>query len=52
MLDAFAKAAKEVLAEEAGKDPMFKKVLRQHEGLPGNRTRKWHNLGYLPRDFE
>jgi TRAP-type mannitol/chloroaromatic compound transport system substrate-binding protein len=51
MLDAFAKASKEVIAEEAAKDPMFKKV---HDSMSAfqAKNRNWHNLGYLPRDYK
>jgi TRAP-type mannitol/chloroaromatic compound transport system substrate-binding protein len=51
MLDAFAKASKEVIAEESAKDPMFKKV---HDSMSAfqNKNRDWHNLGYLPRDYK
>ena len=51
MLDAFAKASKEVIAEESAKDPMFKKV---HDSMSAfqNKNREWHNLGYLPRDYK
>ena len=51
MLDAFQKAAKEVLAEESAADPMFKKTYESMKAFQDNH-RKWHNLGYLPRDFE
>jgi TRAP-type mannitol/chloroaromatic compound transport system substrate-binding protein len=51
MLDAFAKASKEVIAEESAKDPMFKKV---HDSMSAfqNKNRDWHNLGFLPRDYK
>lgn len=51
MLDAFAKASKEVIAEEAAKDPMFKKV---HDSMSAfqNKNREWHNLGFMPRDYK
>lgn len=51
MLDAFAKASKEVLAEESAKDPMFKKVYDSMSAFQ-NKNRKWHNFGYLPRDYK
>ncbi|MBK8119935.1 MAG: TRAP transporter substrate-binding protein [Sulfuritalea sp.] len=51
MLDAFAKASKEVMIEESAKDPMFKKV---HDSMVAfqAKNRKWHDLGYLPRDYK
>ncbi|MDO9479981.1 MAG: TRAP transporter substrate-binding protein [Hydrogenophaga sp.] len=51
MLDAFAKASKDVLAEESAKDPMFKKVYDSMSAFQ-NKNRAWHNLGYLPRDHK
>lgn len=51
MLDAFAKASKEVLAEESAKDPMFKKVVDSMTAFQ-DKNREWHNLGYLPRDYK
>jgi TRAP-type mannitol/chloroaromatic compound transport system substrate-binding protein len=51
MLDAFAKASKEVIAEESAKDPMFKKVYDSMSAFQ-NKNREWHNLGYLPRDYK
>ena len=51
MLDAFAKASKEVLAEESAKDPMFKKVYDSMSAFQ-NKNRKWHDFGYLPRNFK
>ena len=51
MLDAFAKASKEVLAEESAKDPMFKKVYDSMSAFQ-NKNRKWHDYGYLPRNFK
>lgn len=51
MLDAFAKASKEVIAEESAKDPMFKKVYDSMSAFQ-NKNRNWHNLGYLPRDYK
>lgn len=51
MLDAFNKASKEVLAEESAKDPMFKKVYDSMSAFQ-NKNRKWHDLGYLPRDYK
>lgn len=51
MLDAFAKASKEVLAEESAKDPMFKKTYDSMAAFQ-NKNRKWHDFGYLPRDHK
>ena len=51
MLDAFAKASKEVLAEESAKDPMFRKVYDSMSAFQ-NKNRKWHDLGYLPRNYK
>ena len=51
MLDAFAKASKEVLAEESAKDPMFKKTYDSMAAFQ-EKNRKWHALGYLPRDHK
>ena len=51
MLDAFAKASKEVLAEESAKDPMFKKVYESMAAFE-KKNAKWHHLGYLPRDYD
>ena len=51
MLDAFAKASKEVVAEESAKDPMFKKVADSMAAFH-DKNREWHNLGYLPRDYK
>ncbi len=51
MLDAFAKASKEVLAEESAKDPMFKKVYDSMSAFQ-NKNRKWHDYGYLPRNYK
>jgi TRAP-type mannitol/chloroaromatic compound transport system substrate-binding protein len=51
MLDAFAKASKEVIAEESAKDPMFKKVYDSMAAFQ-NKNREWHHLGYLPRDYK
>jgi TRAP-type mannitol/chloroaromatic compound transport system substrate-binding protein len=50
MLDAFAKASKEVLAEEGAKDPMFKKVNDSMQAFQ-EKNRKWHDYGYLPRSY-
>ena len=51
MLDAFAKASREVLAEESAKDPMFKKVYDSMSAFQ-NKNRRWHDLGYLPRSYK
>ncbi len=51
MLAAFAKAAKEVLAEESAKDATFKKVADSMIAFQ-EKNRAWHNLGYLPRNFK
>jgi TRAP-type mannitol/chloroaromatic compound transport system substrate-binding protein len=51
MLDAFAKASREVMAEEAAKDAMFKKVLDSMNAFQ-KKNEQWHHLGYLPRDFK
>lgn len=51
MLDAFAKASKEVLAEESARDPMFKKVYDSMSAFQ-NKNRKWHDFGYLPRNYK
>ena len=51
MLDAFAKASKEVLAEESAKDPLFKKVYDSMSAFQ-NKNREWHELGYLPRNYK
>jgi TRAP-type mannitol/chloroaromatic compound transport system substrate-binding protein len=51
MLDAFAKASKEVIAEESAKDAMFKKVYDSMSAFQA-KNRNWHSLGYLPRDFK
>jgi TRAP-type mannitol/chloroaromatic compound transport system substrate-binding protein len=51
MLDAFAKASREVLAEEAAKDATFKKVYDSMLAFQ-NKNRKWHDYGYLPRNYK
>jgi TRAP-type mannitol/chloroaromatic compound transport system substrate-binding protein len=51
MLDAFAKASKEVIAEESAKDPMFKKVYDSMSAFQ-DKNRDWHNLGFLPRNYK
>ena len=50
MLDAFAKASRDVLAEESAKDPTFKKVYDSLSAFQ-NKNRKWHDYGYLPRSY-
>jgi len=51
VLRAFQKATDEVLAEEAAKDPMFKKVLNSQRAFQ-KEHRLWKDLGYLPRDWK
>jgi len=51
MLDAFATASKEVLAEESAKDPLFKKVYDSMAAFQ-NKNRRWHDYGYLPRSYK
>lgn len=51
LLAAFKKASDEVLAEEAAKDPMFKKVLDSMVAFQ-RQNAKWHEFGFLPRDFK
>ncbi len=51
LLDAFAKASKDVLAEESAKDPMFKKIYDSMTAFQGA-NEKWQSKGYLPRDFK
>jgi TRAP-type mannitol/chloroaromatic compound transport system substrate-binding protein len=48
MLDAFKKSWDEVAAEEAAKDPMFKKVYDNLEAFRAE-YRYWSALGFLPR---
>ncbi|MBE2260190.1 MAG: TRAP transporter substrate-binding protein [Rhodobacteraceae bacterium] len=50
MLAAFAKATKEVMAEESANDPQFKKVYDSMTAFQKQNS-KWHDFGYLPRDF-
>ena len=50
-LDAFAKASKEVMIEESAKDATFKKVFDSMTAFQ-ELNRKWHNYGYLPRDYK
>ncbi len=42
--------AKEVMEEEAGKDPLFKKVYESQEAFSSN-YKVWKSLAYLPRSF-
>jgi TRAP-type mannitol/chloroaromatic compound transport system substrate-binding protein len=51
MLDAFSKATKEVLVEESAKDAMFKKVYDSMSAFQ-QKNQKWHQMGYLPRDYK
>jgi TRAP-type mannitol/chloroaromatic compound transport system substrate-binding protein len=50
LLVAFKKATDEVMAEESAKDAMFKKVYDSQVAFQKQNS-KWHDLGYLPRDF-
>jgi len=51
MLAAFAKATKEVMAEESAADPQVKKVYDSMTAFQ-KQNAKWHDYGYLPRDFQ
>ena len=51
MLAAFAKATKEVMAEESANDAMVKKVYDSMTAFKEQNS-KWHDYGYLPRDFK
>jgi TRAP-type mannitol/chloroaromatic compound transport system substrate-binding protein len=51
MLDAFAKATKEVMTEESAADPLFKKVYDSMTAFQ-QKNQQWHHLGYLPRDYK
>lgn len=51
MLDAFAKASREVMQEESAKDPMVKKVYESMVAFQ-EKNHDWHHLGYLPRDYK
>jgi TRAP-type mannitol/chloroaromatic compound transport system substrate-binding protein len=51
LLEAFKKATKEVMAEESAKDEMFKKVYDSQLAFQAKNA-KWHEFGYLPRDFK
>jgi len=50
ILKALEKATGEVLAEEAAKDPLFKKVLDSERAFMAQ-YQTWKDLGYLPRDW-
>lgn len=50
VLVALQEATAEVLAEEAAKDDMFKKVLESQLAFQ-EANKPWHQLGYLPRDW-
>lgn len=50
LLAAFQKATREVIAEESAKDAMFKRVADSMAAFQAKNS-KWHQLGYLPRDF-
>ncbi len=49
LLAAFKKTTDEVMAEESGKDPIFKKVYDSQLAFQ-RQNQKWHEFGYLPRD--
>jgi len=51
LLAAFKKATDEVMAEESAKDAMFKKVYDSQRSFQKQNS-KWHDFGYLPRDFK
>ncbi len=51
MLAAFAKATREVMAEESANDAMVKKVYDSMTAFKEQNS-KWHDYGYLPRDFK
>ena len=51
LLVAFKKATDEVMAEESAKDALFKKVYDSQRAFQKQNS-KWHDLGYLPRDFK
>jgi TRAP-type mannitol/chloroaromatic compound transport system substrate-binding protein len=50
ILRAFQAATKEVMAEEAEKDPLFKKVYESQLAFQAAH-KPWKSLGYLPRDW-
>lgn len=49
LLAAFKKATDEVMAEEASKDPAFKKIYDSQLAFQ-RQNQKWHEFGFLPRD--
>jgi len=51
ILQELQKAAKEVMAEEAAKDPLFKKVMDSQVAFQ-EAYQPWKDLGYLPRDWK
>ena len=51
LLKTFQKATEEVMAEESGKDPMFKKIYDSMSAFQ-QQNKKWTEYGYLPRDFK
>ncbi|KAB2851187.1 MAG: TRAP transporter substrate-binding protein [Hyphomicrobiaceae bacterium] len=51
LLAAFQKATAEVMAEEGAKDALFKKVYDSQLAFQ-RKNAKWHEFGYLPRDFK
>ena len=51
ILHALKKASEEVIAEEAGKDATFKKVLDSQKAFQASYA-NWKDLGYLPRDWK
>ena len=51
VLRAFQKATDEVLAEEAAKDAMFKKVYESQKAFQ-KQYQLWKDLGYLPRNWK
>jgi TRAP-type mannitol/chloroaromatic compound transport system substrate-binding protein len=50
ILKAFEAATEEVMAEEAAKDALFKKVYESQQAFI-EAHRPWKSLGYLPRDW-
>jgi TRAP-type mannitol/chloroaromatic compound transport system substrate-binding protein len=50
VLKEIQKVAEEVLAEEAGKDPLFKKTYEAQKAFLAQ-YRGWKQLGYLPRNW-
>ena len=50
LLRELQKVTREVMEEEAGKDPLFKKVYEAQESFAEN-YRHWKELAYLPRSF-